>query len=78
MNFTICQWNHGFADTETYSIHNGGRSAVAERFIRTLKNKVFKYMTPTLKKLCINKLVDIVNKYNNICHRAIKLKSLLM
>ena len=78
MNFTICQWNHGFADTETYSIHNGGRSAVAERFIRTSKNKIFKYMTSILKKLCIDKLVDIVNKYNNICHRAIKLKSLLM
>ena len=78
MNFAICQWNYGFADTETYSIHKGGRSAVAERFIRTLKNNIFRYMTSILTKLCIDKLVDIVNKYNNICHRAIKLKSLLM
>ena len=48
-----------------YSMHNEGKSVVAERFIRTLKNKIYKY---------IDKLDDIVNEYNNTYHRAIKMK----
>ena len=57
-----------------YSIHNDGKSAVAERFIRSLKTKVYKYMTSILKNVYINKLDDIVNKYNNTQHRTIKMK----
>ena len=36
-----------------YSTHNGGKSGIAERFIRTLKNKIYKYMknTPNIKKM---------------------------
>ena len=49
-----------------YSAHNERKSVVAERFIRTLKNKLYKYMTSISKNVCINKLDDIVNKYNNI------------
>ena len=60
---------------EMYSIHNGGKSVVAERFIRTLKNKIYKYMTAISKNVYINKLDDIVNEYNNTCHRRIKMKS---
>ena len=55
-----------------YSIHNEGKSVVAERFIRTLKTKIYKYMTSISKNVYIEKLDDIVNKYNNTYHRTIK------
>ena len=61
-------------DIETYSTHNEGKSVVAERFIRTLRSKVQKYMTSILKKVYINKLDNIVNKYNNKYHRKINMK----
>ena len=57
-----------------YSIHNEGKSVVAERFIRTLKNKIYKYMTAISKNVYIDKLDDIVNEYNNTYHRTIKMK----
>ena len=57
-----------------YSTHNEGKSAVAERFIRTLKNKIYKYMTSLSKNVYIDKLDGIVNEYNNAYHRAIKMK----
>ena len=57
-----------------YSIHNKGKSVVAERFIRTLKTKIYKYMTSLSKNVYIDKLDDIVNEYNNTYHRAIKMK----
>ena len=47
-----------------YSIHNEGISVVAERFIRTFKNKIYKYMTSISKNVYINKLDDIVDEYN--------------
>ena len=59
---------------EMYSVHNEGKSVVAERFIRTLKNKFYKYVTSISKNVYIDKLDDIVNKYNNTYHRTIKLK----
>ena len=55
------------------SVHKG-KCVVAERFIRTLKNKMFKYMTSISKNVYIAKLDDIVNKYNNTYHRIIKVK----
>ena len=58
-----------------YSTDNEGKSVVAEKFIRTLKNKVYKYMTSTSKNVYIDKLEDIVHKYNNTYHSAIKMKS---
>ena len=51
-------------DKEIYSTRNEGKSVVAERFIRILKNEPYKYMTSVLKNVYIDKLVDIVNKYN--------------
>ena len=57
-----------------YSKHNKGKSVVAQRFIRTLKNKIYKYMTSISKNVYVDKLGDIVNKYNNTCHRTIKMK----
>ena len=57
-----------------HSIHNEGKSVVAERFIRTLKNKIYKYMRAISKNVYIDKLDDIVNEYNNTYHRTIKMK----
>ena len=57
-----------------YSIHNEGKSVVAERFIRTLKNKIYKYMTSISKNVFTDKLDDIVNEYNNTYHRIIRVK----
>ena len=57
-----------------YSTHNEGKSAVAERFIRTLISKIYKYMTSISKNVYINKLDDIVDESNNIYHTTIKMK----
>ena len=57
-----------------YLIHNEGNSVVAERFIRTLKNKIYKYITSISKNVYIDKSDDIVNEYNNTYHRTIKMK----
>ena len=57
-----------------YSTHNKGKSVVAERFVRTLKNKIFKHMTAISKNVCFDVLDDIVNKYNNSVNRTIKMK----
>ena len=57
-----------------YSTYNEGKSVVAERFIRTLKNKIFIHMTTISKNVYIDVLNDIVNKYNNTVHRTIKIK----
>ena len=57
-----------------YSTHNEGQSVVAERFLRTLKTKIYKYMTTISKNVYINKLDDIVNKCNNTYHTTIKMK----
>ena len=57
-----------------HSIQNKGKSVVAERFIRTLQNKIFKHMTAISKNVYFNVLDDIVNKYNNTVHRTVKMK----
>ena len=57
-----------------YSTFNEGKSVVAERFIKTLKNKVFKYMTTISKNVYIYVLNDIINRYNNTVHKTIKIK----
>ena len=61
-------------DIEICSTHNEGKSVFAERFIWTLKNKIYKYMTSVSKNVYIDKLDDIVNKCNNIYHSTIKMK----
>ena len=60
-------------DMEMYSTHNKGKSVVAERFIKTLKNRIYKCMTSTPKNVYIDKLHDTVNKYNNTYHRTFKM-----
>ena len=51
-------------DIELYSTHNEEKSIIAERFIRILNNKVYKYMTSVSKDVYIDKLDDIANKYD--------------
>ena len=76
MNFTIALFKRWLKDNdlEMYSIHNEEKSVVAERFIRTLKTKIYKYMMTISKNVHIDKLDDIVNEYNNTYHRTIKMK----
>ena len=57
-----------------YSTHNEGKSVIAERFIRTFKNKIYKYMASKSKTVYNDTLDDIVNEYNNTYHRTIKMK----
>ena len=54
-----------------YSTFNEGKSVVPERFIRTLKNKIFKLMTAISKNVYFDVIDDIVNKHNNAVHRTI-------
>ena len=57
-----------------YSTNNEGKSVIAERFIRTIKNKIYKYMTSISKNVYVDKLDDIVKKYNNTYNTSIKIK----
>ena len=61
-------------DIEMYWTHNEGKSVVAEKFVRTLKTKIYKYMTLISKNVNIDKLDDVVNEYNNTHHTSIKRK----
>ena len=62
------------ADIKMYSTHNDGKCVAAERFIRTLKKKIYKYMTSVSKNVYIDKLDDTVNKNSNTYHSRIKIK----
>ena len=61
-------------DINMYSTYNEGKSVVAERLIRTLKNKLYKHITATGKNVYYDVLDDVVNKYNNTKHSTIKMK----
>ena len=73
-------YNHVFKkwlsdnDIIMYSTFNEGKSVVAERFIRTLKNKLHKHMSATGKNVYFEVLDDVVNEYNNTKHNTIKMK----
>ena len=73
-------YNNSFQDflkinnIEMYLTYNEGKSVVAERFIKTLKNKIFKHMTDISKNVYFDVLDDIVDKYNNSVHKTIKMK----
>ena len=56
-------------DIVMYSTQNKGKSVVAERSIRTLKNKIYKYMTLISKNVYIDKLDDMLSEYNDTYHR---------
>ena len=61
-------------DVEIYSTRNEAKSVIAERFIRTLKNKIYKYMISVSKNVYVDKLDNVVNKYNNKYHSSIKIR----
>ena len=61
-------------DISMYSTHNEGKSVVAEKFIRTLKNKIYKHMTAILKNVYFDVIDDIVDKYKDTYHKTIKMK----
>ena len=61
-------------DVTMYSTYNEGKSVVAERFIKTLKNKLYKHMTAIGKNVYYDVLDDVVNEYNNTKHSTIKMK----
>ena len=73
-------YNHVFKkwlsdnDIIMYSTFNEGKSVVAERFIRTLKNKLYKHMTATGKNVYYDVLDDVVNEYNKTKHNTIRMK----
>ena len=73
-------YNQSFKDflkinnIEMYSTYNEGKSVVAERFIRTLKNKIFKHMAAVSKNVYFDVLKDVLDKYNYTVHRSIKMK----
>ena len=61
-----------------YSTHNEEKSVLAERFIRTLKKKIYKHMTDVSQNVYVDKLDNIINEYNNTYHRTIKMTLLMM
>ena len=73
-------YNHVFKkwlsdnDIIMYSTFNEGKSVVAERFIRTSKNKLYKHMTATGENVYYDVLDDVVYEYNNIKHNTIKME----
>ena len=57
-----------------YSTNNEEKFVIAERFIKTLKTRIYKYMTAISKNVYIDKLDDILKEYNNRYHTSIKMK----
>ena len=55
-------------------MHNERKSVIVERLIRTLKHNIYKYITSLSEDVYIEKLEDIVNKYNNSYYSTIKMK----
>ena len=72
-NYSFKKWLKD-SDIEMHSTHNEEKSVIVERFIRTLKTKIFKYMTSVSKNVYIDKLDYIVSEYNNTYHTTIKMK----
>ena len=62
-------------DIEMYLNYIKGRAVVVERFVRTLKKNIYKYLTSISKNMCTDKLGDILNKYSNTYHSTINIKS---
>ena len=62
------------SNIEMYSTLNERKSVIAERFFKTVKNKIYKYMISISKNVYIDKLDNVFNKYNNRYHRTIKMK----
>ena len=63
-------------DIEMHWTYNEGKSVVAERFIKTLENRIYKHMAAVSRNFYFDPLDDIVNKYNNAFHRTDEIKSI--
>ena len=72
-NRSMKSWLHD-NEIEMYSTHNKGKSVVTERFIENSKYIIYKHMIAASKNVYINKLDEIVDKYNKTDYRAIKMK----
>ena len=59
---------------EMYSTHNNRKSVVPGKFMRTLKNKIYKYMISIAKSVYADKLDDIVKKYHHKYHKTFEMK----
>ena len=59
---------------EMYSTYNEGKSVVAERFVKTLKTKIYKHMAAVSKNVYFDVLDNIVDEYNNTYHKTTKMK----
>ena len=59
-----------------YSTYSEGKFVVAERFIKTLKNKIYKHIKPVSKNVYFDVLDDTVDEYNSTYHKTIKMKSI--
>ena len=70
----VLYWYKYCIDIEMYSTHNEGKSFITKRFVRTLKNNFINTWIQYKKKFCIDKLDNIVDKYNNTYHSTIKMK----
>ena len=73
-NQPMKSWLQG-NNIEMYSVHNKEKSVIAERFIKPVKNKIYKCMISISKNVYIDKLDDIVNKDNYTYHRIIEMKT---
>ena len=70
---SVKSWLQG-KDIEMYSTHNEGKSVIAERFISTLRNKIYKHKTAISKNVYIDRLDNTVDKYYSMYHKRIKMK----
>ena len=74
-NNNFKKWSSG-NNIIIYSTYNECKSVVAERFIRILRNKLYKHMTATGKNVYYDVLDDVVSKYNNTKHSTINMKTI--
>ena len=72
-NSSLKSWLEKHA-IEMYTTLNEGKFVVAERFVRTLWNAIYKFLTSISKNICIDKLGDVLNKYNNTYNNTVKMK----
>ena len=61
-------------DIKMHSVNDEEKSVVVEKFIRNLKNKIYKQISSILKNVHIDEVGDIVNEYNYTYHRTVKIK----
>ena len=61
-----------------HTMEENQQPAVKERFIRTLKNKTYKYMTAISRSVYMNKIAEIVKEYDNTINRESEWSQLML